>query len=957
MPNRSGALPADSISFGRFRLFPRQLLLLEDDKPLRLGSRALHILNVLVERPGEIVSKDDLIAEVWPTTFVDEGNLRVHMSALRRALGDGHAGSRYITNITGRGYKFVAPIARAEATDLVPPKPDAPEPSRNLPAPLTRTVGRADIVRAVSAQLARRRFVTLVGPGGMGKTTVALAVANALAGTYQDAAAFVDLSPLADGRLVPGVVASALGAPVGPIDPVPGLIGFLRERRMLIVLDSCEHVIGAAAALAEEIFREAPDVHILATSREPLRAEGELVHPLPPLDIPPSSAGLTAAEALTFPAVQLFVERATASLDGFELSDADASVVADICRRLDGIALAIELAAGRVETFGVRGVAKQLSDRFRLLTRGARTALPRHRTLSATLGWSYDFLPDIERLVLRRLAIFAGGFTAPSANAVAGDADVPAACVDESVANLVEKSLIAAQVGDDAVYYRLLDSTRAYALGRLTESGELNQIARRHAEHHRHLFERLVSETDTETSGDWLGTYRHRIDDVRAALDWAASSGGDMSIGVALIVATVPLWMHLSLLEECRTWVDRALGSLGPQPVDGSSSEMLLKAALGMSLMYTRGPISESRETWARVLHIATRVGNLEYQLRALYGLWLHEVLVRDFRAAQATATQFHRVAEQAGADADVALSGRMIGMALHYLGDQPNARVCIDRGVGAPIRADRRWHTMRYGLDQHVAALTQQSRILWLQGLPDQAWRVAQVSVDEAMQVDHGNSLCLALADGAGLIALWRDDVLSTERFVEMLNDSAEKYALGVWRTYGHALRGRLLARTGSPADGVALLRSALADLQQMPFDIRYPLYLMWLAEALGALGQFGSALVRIDDVLDRAGRAEERWVLPELLRIKGEFLLQEAAPDASSAAEQLFLQGLHWAQRQGSLAWELRCATSLAGLRVNQGRHHEARAVLAPVYGQFSEGFYSGDLRAAQRLLDDAA
>ena len=263
----------------------------------------------------------------------------------------------------------------------------------------------------------------------------------------------------------------------------------------------------------------------------------------------------------------------------------------------------------------------------------------------------------------------------------------------------------------------------------------------------------------------------------------------------------------------------------------------------------------------------------------------------------------------------------------------------------------------MRYGLDQHVAALTQQSRILWLQGLPDLALRAAQAGVDEAMQIDHGNSLCLALADGAGLIALWRDDVASAERFVTMLNDCAEKYALGVWRTYGHALRGRLLTQTGAPADGVALLRSALADLQPMPFDIRYPLYLMWLAEALGALGQFGPALARIDDVLDRAERAEERWNLPELLRIKAEFLLQEAAPDAPAAAEPLFLQGLHWAQRQGSLAWELRCATSLARLRVNQGRHGEARAVLAPVYGQFSEGFDSGDLLAAKRLLDDTA
>jgi predicted ATPase len=264
-----------------------------------------------------------------------------------------------------------------------------------------------------------------------------------------------------------------------------GLVNFLKHKQMLLVLDSCEHVIEAAAALAEEVLRGAPGVHILATSREPLRAGGERVQRLAPLGLPPDSATLTASTALTFPAVQLFVERAGASLDGFELSDADAPIVANICRSLDGIALAIELAAGRVDAFGIRDLAAHLNDRLRLVTRGRRTALPRHQTLSATLDWSYEFLPEPERALLRRLAVFAGSFTLEAARAVAAGVEIAESEVVDCVANLVAKSLVAADVGGETVRYRLLETTRGYALAKLAESGESSQVARRHAEYFR----------------------------------------------------------------------------------------------------------------------------------------------------------------------------------------------------------------------------------------------------------------------------------------------------------------------------------------------------------------------------------------------------------------------------------------------------------------------------------------
>jgi predicted ATPase/DNA-binding winged helix-turn-helix (wHTH) protein len=454
-------------SFGPFRFFPARQLLLEGETPVRLGSRALEILAGLVERPGELVSKDELVARVWPNTIVEEGNLRVNVAALRRALGGGRPGRRYIATVSGRGYCFVAPVELSEPGSSPALRSTAPGHSHNLPVSLTRTIGRADAIDALLEQLPRHRLIAVVGPAGIGKTTVAVAAAETLVTAYEHAVRFVDLAPLGDPQFVPSAVASALGLAIHSDDVVAGLIAYLQDKQMLVVLDNCEHVIEATAFLAERILSSAPDVQILATSRERLRVKGEQVHRLSPLASAPVSSGLTAVQALTFPAIQLFVERAAESLEGFELSDADAPIVAEICRKLEGIALAIELAASRIDAFGVRELSTLLEDRFRLLRQGRRTALPRHRTLAAALDWSYEILPECERTILRRLGVFAGPFTLESASAVAADSYTTAAEVVERVANLVAKSLVSADVSGAVAHYRLLDTTRAYALGKL----------------------------------------------------------------------------------------------------------------------------------------------------------------------------------------------------------------------------------------------------------------------------------------------------------------------------------------------------------------------------------------------------------------------------------------------------------------------------------------------------------
>ena len=457
MSDRTGAVADRAIGFGSFRLLAKQHLLLEGDKALRLGSRALDILNVLVERAGELITKEELVARVWPNTIVEEHNLRVHIAALRKALGDGQAGNRYVATIPGRGYRFVAPISLLETSTVRPPT--ALECARNLPALLAPLVGRAEIVETLVGQLQERRFITVVGPGGVGKTAVALAVAHELSTCFSDGVQFVDLASVPDPLVLPSALASVLG---------PDRVRPSKDKELLLVLDCCEHVIELVAPLSEEILNRAPGVHILATSRERLRTSGEWVHRLLPLGVPTSS-NLSAAEALAFPAIQLFVERATANSDEFKLTETAAPIVADICRRLDGIPLAIELAAGRVDSFGIAGVAARLDDRFHLLTQGHRTALARHQTLGATLDWSYELLPASERVVLCRLAVFAGWFTMDAASAVASGGQVSEADVVDSLANLAEKSLVATEIGGAMVHYRLLESMRAYALDKLKE--------------------------------------------------------------------------------------------------------------------------------------------------------------------------------------------------------------------------------------------------------------------------------------------------------------------------------------------------------------------------------------------------------------------------------------------------------------------------------------------------------
>jgi predicted ATPase/DNA-binding winged helix-turn-helix (wHTH) protein len=478
--NRANDPAEHEISFGPFRLLPTRRLLLEGNEPVHLGSRALDLLIALVERPGELVSKTELLAKVWPHASVDEANIKTHIAGLRRALADGQACNRYISTVSGRGYCFVAPITRrplsATARQL------ATEPSSNLPVPLTRVIGRDEVISRISSQLTYHRLITLVGTGGIGKTSVAVATAERLANNYEHGVWFVDLTAIEDPGLLPAAISSSVGLDV-PAEAAPAeLLSFLSDKRMLLALDNCEHLIEAAAAFSLQVLRAAPYVQILATSREPLSVEGERLHHVQSLEFPPVLPGLGAPEALEYPAIQLFVERAASILGEFKLRDIDVPIVVDICRKLDGIPLAIELAGASIDALGLQGVVSRLDHPLRLPATRCRSASPRHNTLRSSLDWSYSLLTEEEQRAFRRLSVFAGSFTMDAAAAVAADPNYTKGETVDRVVALVAKSLVAADASASGARLRLLATTRAYTLEKLAESGEFDAIARRRAE-------------------------------------------------------------------------------------------------------------------------------------------------------------------------------------------------------------------------------------------------------------------------------------------------------------------------------------------------------------------------------------------------------------------------------------------------------------------------------------------
>jgi len=920
--------PNQAVHFGPYRIYPGQRLVMEADQPLRLGRRAMDILLILLEHAGNVVSKQQLIARVWPKSVVEDINLRVHIAALRKALGDGQAGQRYIVTVAQRGYSFVAPYS-VEHFDQRPVSGEHEQSGHNLPIRRTRMIGRLALVDSLVTHLPHQRFITLVGPGGIGKTTVALRVAEQLIGRYRDGIRLLDLAPVSDPSMIAPHLATLLDLSLHDADPMTGLATFLRERQMLLVIDNCEHLIDAIALLSESILRGAPDVHILATSRESLRAEGEFVQRLESLDCPPPISALDRVQALSFSAVQLFVERAMASHDSFELTDNELPLVIEICRRLDGIPLAIELAAAQVGNLGLSGLLTQLQGSFRLLTQGCQTTLGRHQTLRATLDWSFELLSTCEQTCLRRLGVFRGGFTLESAAAVIVGEHIEPSEVFGSITQLAAKSLLNVEVGDEQVFYRLLDTTRSYALEKLDQANDLPDTLERHAECCLALMHQAQNDWEHIQTDVWIERYARSLEDIRSVLDWGLNAQGPQAVAIRLASVSTPLWQELSLLKEHGVYVRKALALLELTPEPCPRLKMALKLALGSSCYHTQGGTAETVEAFVSARTLAEHCSDVAGQLRAVSGHMAVNLSCGNYQTALEQSLQFDRLGLQGNAAVSLS-THRLQVLALHFAGDQQRARENAEQVIQRMTQSghlNRFTHGFGVQYDQSVAALTILARILWLQGLPEKAWRTARQALDIAIQIDHGTSICYTLALSGCLIAHYNGDTQTARDLLRLLLEQTQKHSVLLFynwaRHYAQVIDGD--GAHPNPQPGAGLIKEIMVTLDTGFVD---------------------------DALLARAENGAAGWSTAEILRARANALL---AQNSQSAAETVLLKALAVAKAQGALAWELRTATSLAELWQRQGRLQQAHDLLAPIYNRFTEGFATPDLCKVRRLLDE--
>jgi predicted ATPase/DNA-binding winged helix-turn-helix (wHTH) protein len=948
--------PSGAITFGAYRLHANIRRLDRDGVAVQLGDRAFDILCVLTEHAGEIVTNRELMVRVWGKVVVGAGSLRFHINALRNVLAQGGTRAQYIKNVTRRGYTFIAPLR--EAT------PDSPGGTSTPRSGLGRTpkrptdiIGRAAEIKAIAGLLSQSRFVTLVGSGGVGKTTVALELAHTLHEQF-DRVCVVDLDTIKEPAWVAKAVAAAAGLVVSSASPVSSLIAYFRDKRALLILDSCERVLEASAMLSEQILDGCATVAILATSQEALRAVGERTYLLGPLRTPADGPQLSTEAALSYPAIELFIARARATVPQFQLTAENGTDVAAICRSVDGIPLGIELAAGRVGTLALPTIAKLLNTQFALSWPGRRTAAARHRTLGGAIAWAIDLLNDGERVVLRRLAVFSAPFTLEAAQCVASGGDIPSASVATALWNLVARSLVSSSCVDGSTHCWLLGVTRSFASTMLEESGESTSAARRHATFFCEYLESAYGDSTEVIRGAVWHSHAACLGNVRAALAWALKQDSGTRLIPRLAAAAAPFFLDLSLLSDCVHWAQIGLDALD-ESQRGSSYELELQASLGLSLFYGRGGLVQTHSCLNRAMQLAEEQRDPYNQMRLLGALHILHDRSGDLEEALRLAESAQRVATSLGDPACLAMASWLLGTSAHLAGDHGTARRVCERAWSRPPRSSLE-KRVRFEFDDHrVRSLCALARSLWLLGKADAARSAASRVVLDAEKCGHPIPLAIALA-GAAPVWVWMGEWEVAQAYVSRLTEHAAQYSMSIHAALGRGFQGQLAVERGDPTAGLEALLEVCYVLQASRFEIFRAYFAEPLARALAALGRQDEAIAAIDLALKLNEGGRSSFMLPELLRTKGD-LLAAHFPNHSVDAEALLRLSFGQARLQGALAWQLRAAMSLApphSAQEHSSREHahEAHLVLRDTYAQFAEGFGTRDLILARRALEAA-
>jgi predicted ATPase/DNA-binding winged helix-turn-helix (wHTH) protein len=925
---------AEVISFGPYRLCPSQRLLTKNGKPIKVGGRAFDLLSVLVENAGSVVSQKELFERAWPGIFVEDVSLRVRITDLRKLLE--HAdGERYLANIPGRGYSFIGQISRATVETEI----GVGSPHYNLPPLPPFIVGRDDTTAEICRTLMAGRLLTIVGPGGMGKTTVALSAAWALLNTFNGEVSFVELSPLGDPSLFASTIVSSFGLPIQAQDPIPDLVKFLSAKRALLILDSAEHLIADAAALTERLLAQIENIHILVTSREALRVEGESVFQLPALESPPDDPKLTLAQARDYSAAGLILERCQSG----KFTDGDAPAIARICRRLGGLALALELAAGRVKTYGIAETAALLDSEFALRWPGRRTAPPRHQTLNATLDWSYNLLSGMERLVLCRLSVFAGQYTLASARHIAAHTDLKDQDVLNALNGLVAKSLVSIDASGSHPGFRLLDTTRAYAATKLAEAGEVDMIRRRQATYYRDILHEAAG--DLHKAGDAVD-----IDDARAALRWAFGKNGDTSLGADLSAYSASIWLGKALLNECREWMSKAVAFYAAND-EAAQQLSLVLIARGVAEFQMGAFSRETSSSWTSRRERAEASQDVPRQLFSYVAPWTGQIRETWYADALATAEGCLRASDKIDDPAFRATAEWILGHTKHHLGRQAEARAHFNASLDLDVEEARLAFIRATAVDRRSDLSSIMANTVWLLGFSDQAGRWGERAIAEA------RAFQLELSVGAAMIwaglnkYLSEPDIGAIEQDMVELLEHGRSHSVSSEAAFALCILGLCQAKRGDFDAGHRSVNEGLQLFADAHVESFSPIVLAHLCEAAIDLKRLGDAVTLMSDLKIR-DRNPEHFCTPEILRVRA--LLAIAEGDTQSG-ESLFSDALAMAQRQGALAWELRIATSAAKFLIAQDRDFEAVKILAPMYERFTEGFETADLRAARGTLSE--